>query len=176
MRFPIPSTSLDMKCKQNSNTLQQHQGGDHYQRPFCSVLTVLEFISFPHNIIHSNELPTTLHHDMRREVLKISEEILINQNRIKKVNQTRRKISTEALGFEIEMSTSLEDVFSVVDSKDYPLLWMEYIKANTIIPTTVCCERSFSVIKQSTHTNMKTNTFIANATKKLHEKTIPKWF
>ena len=176
MRFPIPSTSLDMKCKQNSNTRQQHQGGDHYQRPFCSVQTVLEFISFPHNIIHSNELPTTLHHDMRREVLKISEEIMINQNRIKKVNQTRRKISTEALGFEIEMSTSLEDVFSVVDSKDYPLLWREYIKANTIIPTTVCCERSFSVIKQSTHTNMKTNTFIANATKKLHEKTIPKWF
>ena len=120
--------------------------------------------------VHSNVLPTTLHHDMRRDVLKISEEILINQNRIKNVNQTRREISSDALGFEIEMSTSLADVFSVVNSRNYPLLWREYVKANTIIPTTVCCERSFSVIKHSTHTNMKTNTFIANATKKHHKK------
>ena len=74
------------------------------------------------------------------------------------------------------MPLSLEDVFGVLVSHKYPLLWNEFIKANTIIPTTVGCEQSFSVIKQTMHLNMKPDTFIANATYKQHEKSIPKWF
>ena len=71
---------------------------------------------------------------------------------------------------------SLTDVFSVLDSHSFPLLWKEFLKATTIMPTTVSCEQSFSVIKHAKHDNMKPESFIANATNKLYERAIPKLF
>ena len=69
----------------------------------------------------------------------------------------------------IETQINLDEVFRVVERNRYPLLWNETIKINTIVPTTVSCERCFSVIKQSFHTNMKSDTLIANVMNKLHE-------
>ena len=46
------------------------------------------------------------------------------------------------------------------------MLWRELTRANTIIPTTVSCEQSFSVVKHATHVNMKPATFMTNATNK----------
>ena len=177
IRFPVPSTSLDLKCKRNSTTPNQTlQDSGQRQRHDCSVLPVLEFLSFPHNIIIFKTLPSVFHNEMRLEVLKIAGEVLINQKRIRNINQMRRKTISEAAGIDVFSSVSLSDVFSVVDSRKYPLLWKEFTMANRIMATTVCCEQSFNIIKQSTHINMNTETFIRNATNKLQKSSIPKWF
>ena len=49
------------------------------------------------------------------------------------------------------------------------MLWNKTIKINTIVPTTVSCEPCFSVIEQSYHTNMKSDTLIAKVKNKLDE-------
>mgnify|MGYP004552267677 CR=1 FL=1 len=176
-RFPVPSTSLDLKCKRNthaSNDVQQDI--EQVQPPSCSVLPVLEFITFPHNIIHFGSLPNVLDGVMRNEVHKMAEEITVHKIEIVYKNQVRRKLLSEAVEIEIVIPISLDDVFSVLESRNYPLLWKEQMKAHTIMPTTVGCEQSFSVIKRCTHVNMKPESFIANATNKLYERSIPKLY
>ena len=106
----------------------------------------------------------------------MAEEITIHETRIDSINRKRRMLVSKAVGFDVEMSISLEDVFSVVDSFQYPLLWRAFIRANTIIPATVSCERSFSVIKQTMHVNMNPDTYNKSATNKLHENATPKLF
>lgn len=64
----------------------------------------------------------------------------------------------------------MEDIFTVLESEKYPLLWREYIKINAIIPTTVNCEQTFSVLKRAMHVNMKAEIAIAKVTNKMHEK------
>ena len=72
---------------------------------------------------------------------------------------------------DVVTKVSLHDVFMVVERTKFPLLWREVMKIHTIIPTTVSCEQSFSVMKQSFHPNMKTRTFTARARNKIHERT-----
>ena len=175
MRFPVPSTSLDLKRKRNPITLRHlQQDMETLQRPDCSLLPLLEFITFPHQIIHFKTLPSVCQCEMRREVLKMAEEIMIHQTRICNINRERRVILSKEVGFDVEMPMSLVDVFSAVDTHQYPLLWREFIKENTVIPTTVSCEQSFSVIKRTMHINMNPDTYIGNTTNKLHERAIPK--
>ena len=69
----------------------------------------------------------------------------------------------------VETQMNLDDVFRVVERSKYPLLWNEVIRINTIVPTSVSCERCFSVIKHSYHNNMKSNTLIAHVMNKLYE-------
>ena len=106
----------------------------------------------------------------------MAEEITVHKIEIVYKNQVRRKLLSEAVEIEIVIPISLDDVFSVLESRNYPLLWKEQMKAHTIMPTTVGCEQSFSVIKRCTHVNMKPESFIANATNKLYERSIPKLY
>ena len=139
-------------------------------------MPVLEFMTFPHDLILFGSFPNVFDGELRYEVLLMAEEISVHRMEIFNRNQARRKLLSKAVEIEMVMPISLTDVFSVLESRKFPLHWKEYLKTNVIMPTTVCCEQSFSVIKQSTHINMKPETFIANATNKLYERSILKLY
>ena len=44
------------------------------------------------------------------------------------------------------------------------------VKLRTVMPTTVCCEQSFSVVKHALHYNMKNETVVAVVTTKYNAK------
>ena len=176
-RFRYPSTSLDVKHGQNSIvSFRLLEGRVRPNGPACSVLSTIMFISFPHFVIREQAFQTPFEEELRQEVQQIAGEIRRNKTRINSVNRQRSKMISEEVGMVVQMPISLDDVFSVLDSHRYPLLWRELIKANTIFPTTVSCEQSFSVIKHSAHINMKPDTFITRATNKLYENSTTKWF
>ena len=96
----------------------------------------------------------------------------INIDREKIVETSKERVQFERLktGIEAAGKITLCDVFEVVDRDKYPLLWKEVIKMKTIMPTTVCCEQSFSVTKRSFHVNMGLETGIANGTNKIRTR------
>ena len=49
------------------------------------------------------------------------------------------------------------------------MVWNEILKIKTVMPTTVCCEQSFSVLKHVLHKNMAVKTMTAKVTMKLHQ-------
>ena len=67
----------------------------------------------------------------------MAEEIMIHQTRICNINRERKMTLSKEVGFEVEMPISLVDVFSAVDTHQYPLLWREFIKENTVVPSSL---------------------------------------
>ena len=86
------------------------------------------------------------------------------------VNNERVRELTKKVGITVLTPISLCDVFKVIKRDEFPLLWKEMVVMNTIMPTTVSCEQSFSVLKHSAHINMNDETFKANVINKLHTK------
>ena len=76
---------------------------------------------------------------------------------------------TELVGFEVETESSFQAILPFVDRRNYPNVWKEIVKMKTVIPTTVCCEQCFSVLKHALHKNMTTKTIRAKMTLKCHE-------
>ena len=175
-RFPVPSTSFDIRRRRKPGDSSDPQEDQQMQHPTCSVTPVLVFITFPHNFIHFGSIPNILDGAMKNEVLQMAEEIRNHRIDICNKNQARRQALCQATEIETVLPISLTVVFRVLDSHRFPLLWKEFLKATTIMPTTVCCEQSFSVIKHTKHVNMKPESFIANATNKRYERAIPKQF
>ena len=178
MRFPVPSVSFDMKLRQHSrgsgvSLLNPPTTLEHLN---CSVLPLLSFMAFPHDVVHFDLSPSVLQRGLHDEVERMTQEILTRKNAIIKVNRERSRAVSKTVGFPVVTPIGVADVFTVLDSRDYPLIWREYIKSNTIVPTTVSCERSFSVTKYSIHLNMKGDSIIASVTNKLHENAPTKWF
>ena len=104
-------------------------------------------------------------------MMLLAHEIKDKKNSILEWFRQRISKATELTGFDVVSKVSLHDVFMVIERGEYPLLWREVMKLHTIIPTTVSCEQSFSVMKHSFHVNMKTRTFTAKARNKIHERT-----
>ena len=66
----------------------------------------------------------------------------------------------------LEEAITLLDVFEKIERKDSPDLWGVVLKLLAIMPTTVGCERGFSILKRKLHPNMKKENaivFIQNA-------------
>ena len=55
---------------------------------------------------------------------------------------------------------TLLDVFEEIGRDDYPELWNNVLQLLSLMPTSVGCEQSFSVLKHKLHTNMKKETAI----------------
>ena len=66
----------------------------------------------------------------------IGADIITNREQI--INQSKQRTNAVSvkLGFEIEPTTTLQDVFSFVDREKYQGLWREALKLRTIMPTT----------------------------------------
>ena len=132
----------------------------HTTRPFIHIPIRCSLVRF---------FPSPFLEEHWEEVMRMVHEIVSMKTLIIEVNKERNTLLSKRVGMSIETKINLEDVFRDVEMNRYPLLWNEAIKINTIVPTTVSCERCFSVIKQSFHTNMKSDTLIANVMNKLHE-------
>ena len=87
---------------------------------------------------------------------------------VNKSKQRTNDVSVK-LGFEIETTQTLNDAFNFIHRGKYQGLWRETLKLRTIMPTTVSCEQSFSVLKHTLHVNTSLETAIGRATIKLHE-------
>ena len=75
------------------------------------------------------------------------------------------------VGFPFHKKCSLLDAFQFVEKEKCPLLWREAMKLVIAMPTTVCCEQSFSVTKHTLHANMGMKTAVAKVIVKMHEGT-----
>ena len=176
MRFPIPSMSFDLKRRHLFDTSTSQPNHPTFQHEHCSVLPVVSFMNFPHHVVNKTSFRDRFPEKTCEEVRKMANEINIHKEEIIRVNRERKMAVSQKVGFDVVTAISVTDAFTVLDSQQYPLLWTEYLKANTIVPTTVSCEQSFSVTKHAIHTNMKPVNFIANVTNKLYEKATTKWF
>ena len=127
-------------------------------------------------MIFYNSLTAVSHGGVTAEVNQMVQEISAYKYQIINVNRERRRILSNEVGFEVFAPISLTDVFSVLKSENYPLLWREYNKTKRIFPTTFFCEQTFSVIRRSFHVNMKQDLLTANVTNKLHERAETKWY
>ena len=133
-------------------------------------------MAFPHSLIYDNSLMTIIPDVLRAEVFRMAQGISTHKHRTNEVNREKMKILSNEDGFVVYGPTSLSDVFTVLNSEDFPLLWREYLKMNTIFQTKVSCEQTFSVIRRSFHFNMKKDTIIANVTNKIHERAEMEWY
>ena len=122
-------------------------------------------------MIFSNTIPSFVPPFLKIEVMMLSREMTDKKNSILEGFRQRISKAAELTGFDVGSKVSLHDIFMVIERGKYPLLWKEVMKIHTIIPTTVSCEQSFSVMKHSFHPNMKTRTFTARARNKIHERT-----
>ena len=168
-RFPCPSKSLDMNGRRHSIVQRVSSENESSRMNNCSVMPLLDFFTFPHLFVFGFEMSqTSCPPELTEEVTRIVFEMTTKRQQIIDVYNERRVKLSEKAGITVVTQTSLFDVFKVVKRENYPLLWREVVRIDTITPSTVSCERCFSVIKRSLHVNMKAETFIANVTNKLH--------
>ena len=169
-RFPCPSSSLEKRGRPTTN-VSSHSQQSHQSLSMqrCSITPFLEFMSFPHKIVnHDNLFPPSCPQALRDEVGRIIHEMLTNKNEVVDVYNKRLSALTRKMGMSVQSQIDIGDVFKVVKMDNYPLLRREILRFNTIMPSTVSCERCFSVIKHTIHINMNAETFIENVTNKLN--------
>ena len=110
-------------------------------RPTCSVLHLVEFYAFPHQVIRCFSYPRHSNESIQRELEVIINDITIHKDDIELQNQERCRQLSKLVGMPVLSRINLLDVFSVVERKRYPSLWREFIQINTIF------ERVYAVNK-----------------------------
>ena len=108
---------------------------------------------------------------MRVEVQQLFDEVTAHKEKIVEFSLERKRRLSSLLAFDMLPTVTLEDIFRLTDKARFPLLWRQTLIAQTIMPTTVACEQSLSVIKHTRHINMSNETFLANVINKIHERT-----
>ena len=169
MRFECPSTGAIVRQR----VLQESATNNHPHHPptRCSIQSAFDINNVPHFMVINNRIQPFVPPSMQREMIMLFHDINRQRDSILDKFWQRIARAEELAGFEIVSRLSLHDVFMVIERSKFPLLWREAMKLRTIIPTTVTCEQSFSVMKNLFHPNMKTTTFTANARNKIHERT-----
>ena len=76
-----------------------------------------------------------------------------------------------SLGFQVEVKSTFIDALQFVEMKRYPRLRKQSKKLTTLMPTTVCCEQSISVLKHVMYKNMKDETTWAKVMTRMHDRT-----
>ena len=168
MRFPCPSTSCDKRRKSTTTTMPATKDDTQERDPFlrhCSISALFDVLSFH----QSGETPTCSTHPHHRQLMleieMVGKEIEQHQE-IHGVLLEKNRHITSSVGYVVEVQVSLQDVFHFVSKERYPILWRENVKMKTLIPTTVSCEQSFSLIKHTLHNNKSMKTVFANVTAK----------
>ena len=105
------------------------------------------------------------------EVERLVHEIQNKRGQLINYIREKQQARFQQLGFYTEEKCSLLDVFHFVHREEFPCLWGEVEKMLAVMPTTACCEQSFSVVKHSLHTNMAGPTALAKAVLKIHSST-----
>ena len=156
IRFSCPSKSFDKRRKTTTNTndtpVEQHGHNPFSQK--CSLSEVFDFFSLQKQNEANANTSLMKRPELAIELSQMGEEIRHHPEWEICLNITDSTISSR-VEFEVLREISVQDIFLHISKEKYPLLWKETVKMRTIIPTTVCCEQSFSVVKHSLHNNMK---------------------
>ena len=171
-RFHSPSTHFNLNHGQATSLQLTSEGDRQSTNPHnCSVVQLMKLFTFPHNVVyHCGSLPLSCPQTLTDQVGRIVGKISLNRTQIVDVYNERVREMTKKVGITVLTQINLCDVFKVIKRDEFPLLWKEMVVMNTIMPTTVSCEQSFSVLKHSAHINMNDETFTANVINKLHTK------
>ena len=86
------------------------------------------------------------------EIMQILTEIVNNEEAIK--SRENRTYSLDEMGQSSMKPITLLDAFQVINRYNYLFLWNVTLKAVTIMPTTVSCERQFSRLRHKLHNNL----------------------
>ena len=140
-----------------------------FNPPACSLLSTIQPLSLPQNMIQNHTIPPFTNQDIENGIRSIENEIRLRRTQIIEKCLERCRHLSQITGIDVISPTNLMDLFSVIERQRYPLLWREVIKANTTLPTTVSCEQSFSVMKHTIHINMNPRTIISKTINKQHE-------
>ena len=170
LRFSCPSQSIckrNKKMETDDSTIQKTLKRLPPQMR-CSVSDLFAVFSFENPCDPSSSSFFSTHHELMIEIEEAKREYeqLVTSTHM---DCEMRSPITDVVGFVVKMKRSLLDIFRFVQKEKYPLLWNESVKLKTIIPTTVSCEQSFSVIKNTLHKNKSTGTVFANVTTKYQQ-------
>ena len=172
LRFLCPSTSHDMRGMQSCLLIEFEEDSVQHN-PFeihRSISELFNFVSL--DSVSEGYNSHDVHDKAFAEELKmLHEEMHLHQERIDEQVNGRNRSITSSLGFEVEVRPTIVDVFQFVEKDSYPRLWKESMKLTTLMPTTVCCEQSFSVLKHVMHNNMKNRTIWAKVMTRMYERT-----
>ena len=99
VRFPCPSTSFDMKCRQYSQVPPlSHQTQQTFHLPQCSVMPLVRLFTFPPHVVKFDSFPTSFPEEIREEVMRMVHEIVSLKTRIIKANKERNTFYPKELG------------------------------------------------------------------------------
>ena len=132
MRFPCPSTSFDMKCRQYSNVLTTpNPSRQQLHPPKCTIMPLIQFFTFPQTLMNENSQPSMVPLALQDEVGRLTFDIMHNETQIRMVNDERCAFLSKEVGMKVESPINLQDVFRVIEKTRYPLLWKEIVKIKT---------------------------------------------
>ena len=159
IRFPCPSTSIDMRRAKRETNLETNTLDRHFLRSVqqhCPLLETVDVFLFPDKLIREREVNEFFVSGRYPEIQRMATEILNNVQSDANwamINQ----MSGETDGVRMNQITLLE-VFDHVDREQYPMLWRTVKKTLTMFATTVSCEQYFSRLRNKHHENMKKET------------------
>ena len=171
IRFSFPSTSYD-KRKKEMKQIAASFFDQPELNPFshgCSISDTFGFLCFrdPMDGLRNVEIRQSA--ELAAEVERAREEIIQHHEFTVHSDKISSSITSQ-VGFKVTRTPSFQDAFLFIERGKYPLLWKEMVKLRTVMPTTVCCEQSFSVVKHALHCNMKNETVVAVVTTKYNAK------
>ena len=169
VRFSSPSRSIGQRNKKTQPIDSKGKPSEllHHSTN-CPIADMFDVFAFDTSI---KPMPSTLfgnHQELMKEIAQARRELQQSLPTSEKLCEMRSPIS-DNLGFIVEMKWTLFDCFHFIEREKYPLLWKENVKLRTIIPTTVSCEQSFSVMKNTLHKTKSTATVFANMTTKYQQ-------
>ena len=170
LRFPCPSQSIYKRNKKREPDDSSIQKSLKRLPPqnHCSISDLFAVFSFENQFDTSSSSFFSTHQELMNKIEQARRECEQILTSTQTECETRSPI-TDIVGFVVKIKRNLFDIFHFVPREKYPLLWDESVKLNTIIPTTVSCEQSFSVIKNTQHKNKSTVTVFANVTTKYQQ-------
>ena len=169
-RFHCPSQSLVKRMRMDKKVDRtSHDTSQQSQQSRCSIMDVFDILSFKKTTEDGSLASCTNHVGIMAEIERVGDEIKNHPEIVKAHSKTNHLISN-AVGFVVEHEVTLQDIFCIVEKERFPLLWNETVKIKTIIPTTVSCEQSFSVMKNARPNTKKTETMFANFTTKFQQR------
>ena len=160
-RFPCPSMSLDTRVSKDHLSPSLLSINHDYLktvRGSCPLFELVGLFLFPDDLIRRRQINPAFLGPKYPEVRRVSCKIIEREReiRMRKHNSSGSEQNEEYT----QEPITLLDVFEEIGRDDYPELWNVVLQLLSLMPTSVGCEQSFSVLKHKLHTNMKKETAI----------------
>ena len=156
IRFPCPGFSLEIgMAKRNTDMMTKTLVPEFGKRmamryPF---MMEVDLFNFTDRFIKDRQINmwfVNTFHEMEAFLTEVVENERMILEKAPLSKQDRQEKNNDIV--------TLFDVFKVVDRTKYPVLWDVVLRVLTYTPTSVSCEKCFSILKRRMHENMKRKT------------------